>query len=140
MAGKDDLRLLSSFVYSKLGTAKDEDDIEALGAITMNRATSLGSITEAVQTMSPSPDMIELMKGSVQGKKENEYKRVIQITSRMLRGSADPTGGAIDFMPKHSKNQKAFGLNKTYATKNYNFYSSPKQSSGGVQNMQTPIV
>lgn len=137
MAGKDDLKLLSAYIYTKVKGLKDpEDDIHAIGAVVMNRATSLGSLPEAIQTMSPTPDLINVIQGQISGRGEKEYKRVIQLTSKMLRGSADPTGGAVELAPKRSKVDPSLGLVKTHATKHHNFY----KPSGGMSNMPKAIV
>jgi hypothetical protein len=139
MAGKDDIRLLSSYVYSKVkGLADNEEDVHAVGAVVMNRATQLGSLAEAIQTMSPTPDMIEVMQGNIAGRGEREYKRVIQLTSKLLRGYSDPTGGAIELAPKRTKMDKSLGLVKTHATKHHNFYRP--STSGGLQSVSAPIV
>lgn len=135
MAGKDDIRMLSAYVYSKVKGMKDnEDDVQAVGSVVMNRATNLGSLQEAIGTMNPTPDMMEIMQGNIKGKGEKEYKRVIQLTSKLLRGQYDPTGGTIDLAPKRSKVDKSLGLTKSYSTKNHTFFR--QSSEGGVQGMQ----
>lgn len=135
MAGKDDIRMLSAYVYSKTKGMKDtEDDVHAIAAVVMNRATNLGSLQEAIATMNPTPDMMEIMQGNIKGREAREYKRTIQLTSKFLRGHDDPTGGAIDLAPKRSKVDKSLGLTKSYSTKNHTFFRQSPE--GGVQGMQ----
>jgi hypothetical protein len=138
MAGKDDLKLLSSYIYTKVKGLKDfEDDVHGIGAVVMNRATSLGSLTEAVQSLAPTPDMMEVMTGNIKGRDLKDYRRVIQLTSKMLRGSQDPTGGAIHFAPKRSKGG-SLGLSKAHSTKHNNYFR--ESSSSGMQSMQEAPV
>jgi hypothetical protein len=128
VAGKDDLRLLSAFIHSKTkGIKSPDDDIHAIGAVVMNRAISLGSMMDAIQSMNPTPDVIETLSGNIPGRSKKEYKRVIQLTSKMLRGSVDPTGGAVEVQPRRAKIDKSLGLIKTHATKNHNFYKPSNQ-------------
>lgn len=134
MAGKDDLRLLSSYVYTKVkGLPNIEEESQAIGSVAMNRATSLGSMTEAIGTLQPPPDLMEVMQGNIKGRGEREYKRVIQMTSKLLRGSSDPTGGAIEFSPKRTRLDKTLGLVKSHSTKNHHFYR--ESVAGGMQGM-----
>lgn len=136
MAGKDDIRLLSSFVYTKVKGLKNlDDEVPAVGSVVMNRAISLGSLQEAVQSMNPTPELMEVMQGVVRGKGEKEYKKVIQLSSKLLRGASDPTGGAVELAPRHSRMDKTLNLVKTYATKNNNFYRPSAKVAGGVQEM-----
>jgi hypothetical protein len=138
MAGKDDIRLLASYVYSKTkGMKPHEAEVHAVGAVVMNRATSLGSLPEAVMSMNPTPDMMEVMQGNIKGKQSKEYKRVIQLTSKLLRGQNDPTSGAIELLPKKSKNTNP-GLIKSHATANHTFFRESK--AGGMSNVQKAIV
>lgn len=133
MAGKDDLRLLSSFIYTKVkGKKPMDEEATAIGHVAMNRATALGSLPEAINTMNPTPDMIEIMQGNIQGRDEREYKRVIQMTSKLLRGSSDPTGGAVDFAPRNARMNRN-GLIKTHGTKHHNFY---RPAPSGMQGMR----
>lgn len=144
MAGKDDIRMLSAYVYSKVkDSGVDDEEVGAVGSVVMNRATSLGSLTEAIQSMSPSQDVINIMQGNVSGKEEREYKRVIQLTSKLLRGSMDPTSGAVDILPKRSKVDKSLGLIKSHATKNYNYYrqsGAPISSKSRVPSVQATAI
>lgn len=136
MAGKDDIRLLSSYVYSKARTGGvEEDEVHAIAATVMNRATALGSLPEAIQTMNPTPDVMDIMQGNIKSREQKEYKRTIQLTSKFLRGSTDVTGGAIELAPKRTKMDKSLGLQKTHATKNYNFYRGTRPPAGGMQGL-----
>lgn len=131
MAGKDDLRLLSAFIYSKVkGLSSPEDDIHAIGSVVMNRAIGLGSLTEAVQSMNPTPDVMETMMGKIPNRSKKEYKKVIQMTSKMLRGNVDPTGGALEVQPKRAKIDKSLNLVKSHATRHHNFYKQATVKGG----------
>lgn len=131
MAGKDDLRVLSAFIYTKVkGMDKLSDEAQAIGHVVMNRATALGSLSEAVQSMNPTPEMMEVMQGTIKGGGEKEYKKVVQMTSKMLRGSVDPTGGAVELLPKRRKIDKSLNLVKTHATRGHNFYKDSQPSGG----------
>ena len=130
MAGRDDLKLLSSFIYSKIRGKYDPEDAKAIGAVTMNRATQTGSLEEAIQSLGAGPELLDIIQGNVKGKEAKEYKHTIQQSSLLLKGSNDPTGGATDFMPRRSKIDKTLGLAKTHGTKNYNFYKRSLNPSG----------
>ena len=130
MAGKDDLKLLSSFIYSKVRGKYTPEDAQAIGAVTMNRATQTGNLEEAIQSLGTGPELMEIIQGNLKGREEREYKRTIQQTSLLLKGSQDPTGGATDFLPRRSKIDKNLGLIKTHATKNHNFYKRSLSPSG----------
>lgn len=133
MAGADDIKILSSFVYSKLKGNFDKADIEPVAATVMNRATQVGSLAEAVQSMNPTPEIMDIIQGNLKGKQEKEYKRTIQLSSKLLRGSSDPTNGATEIFPRHARINKSLGLIRTHGTKKFSFYrqaASPLNTSG----------
>jgi hypothetical protein len=131
VAGKDDLRLLSAYIYTRVkGMPDAANEIHAIGSVVMNRATALGSLGEAIQSMNPTPDIMEVMQGTIKGRGEKEYKKVVQMTSKMLRGSVDPTGGAVELLPKRKKIDKSLNLVKTHATRGHNFYKPAQVKSG----------
>ena len=128
MAGKDDLKLLASHVYSLLKPhGVDEDEAEAVAAVTMNKAIGTGSLIEAIQA-DATPDLMEVMQNGVKEKDQRKFNRVVQKASIMLRGIYDITKGATEYYPKKMKVGKSSGLSKTHSTKNYSFYrpGSPK--------------
>ena len=143
MAGKEDLRAISSFVYSKVRDSKDiPSDTHAVGAVLMNRATAFGDLGEAIQSMEPDQKSFgEAMTGQLKGKELDKYKKIIQHSSKLLRGTADDTGGAIHMFKRESspstKLMKESGLTKTHATKSHNFYrqSTPTQATGRVSKL-----
>lgn len=128
MAGIDDLRLLAANVYSKVRkSGVDDNDVEAIVATTMNKATMLGSLAEAIQSSNPTPDVMDIIQGNLQGREQREYNRVIQKSSMLLRGVSDVTKGATEILPKRAK---VAGLAKTYSTKNFSFHKPVSPASG----------
>jgi hypothetical protein len=84
---------------------------------------------------------MEPMVGGLKKRDEKSYKRVVQLTSKMLRGSEDTTGGAIELAPRRSKIDKSLNLVKSHATKNYNFYKPALSTSKGrMSNVQKTVV
>lgn len=142
MAGKEDLQLLSSFVYSQAMGSKDiEKEVVGIGAVAMNRATQLGSLTEAIQSFEPGPEFQRVASGALSEQEMEDLKMVIQHTSRLLRGTEDPTGGALHYFPKKLKPAPETGLKRTYASPRYNFYKQlPVPPAGGMQELpQAPL-
>ncbi len=126
MAGKEDLKLLASHVYTLLkDKGVDVDDAEGIAAVTMNRAIATGSLPEVIQTEA-TPELMEIMQNGVKEKDQRKFNRVVQKASIMLRGVSDITQGATEYTPKKTKVRKASGLEKTHSTKNFAFYR-PKQ-------------
>jgi len=131
MAGKDDLRLLASHVYSLLQDKDLEDnEAEALAAVTMNRAISTGSLVEAVKEKE-TPMLVEAMSGQIRKQDLGKFNKIVQRASMMLKGADDITKGATEFYPKRAKVDKR-GIVKTYSTKNFTF-CRPKAPKGRMQ-------
>ena len=145
MAGKEDLKAISSFIYSKARGSKDiPGDTHAIGSVLMNRATAFGDLGQAIQSMEPDQKNFgDAMTGNLKGKDLSNYKKIIQHSSKLLRGSVDETGGAMHVFSKETspsaKLMKESGLQKTHATKNFNFYrqsASPAvKTTGRVQKL-----
>ena len=136
MSGKEDLRALSAYIASLI-PSKDynDEDIEGIAAVAMNRATNFGSLGEAIESMDPPAEFVELMQGT--STNMMSFKKSIQIASRFLNGNEDKSNGAFFFFPKGKSPAKELGLEKTYGTKNFNFFkygakeeSAPKRVRG----------
>lgn len=137
MAGKEDLQLLSSYVYSQTMGSKDaEKEVGAIGAVVMNRATAMGNMLEAIDSLGVSPDFQRVAVGQIKEQEQGDFKRIIQLTSKLLRGSEDVTKGAFYYFPKKSKPAPELGLKRTYGTKTYDFYKQSIPTAGGMPQMQ----
>lgn len=123
MAGKEDLQALAAYVAALVPNKDyDEDDIDGLGAVAMNRAIQFGSLGEAIESLDPPVDFVRYMQGELKESESPSYKKSIQIASRLLRGNEDKTAGAFFFFPKGNSPSKELGLEKTYGSKNFNFF------------------
>lgn len=144
MAGKEDLQALSAYVASLVPNKDyDEEDIDGLGAVAMNRAIQFGSLGEAIESLDPPIDFVRYIKGELKDSESPSYKKSIQIASRLLRGNEDKTGGAFFFFPKGNSPSKELGLEKTYGSKNFNFFRQgavlePKSKSRGRKVSKVP--
>ncbi len=137
MAGKDDLKLLASHIYTKLKpTGINPEEAAALSAVTMNQAILTGSLTEAIQAAADQ-DLVNTLQTGVPEKEQGKFNKVIQQAALTLRGTDDVTKGAVEYYPKKTKVNKA-QLVKTYATKNFKF-CRPKAPKGRVQKV-SPIT
>lgn len=137
MAGKEDLQLLSSYIYSTTLDSKDtEKEVGAIGAVVMNRATAMGSMIEAIDSLGVSPDFERVAVGQIKEQEQSGYKRIVQLTSKLLRGSEDVTKGAMYYFPKKSKPAPELGLKRTHGTKSFDFYKQSIPTAGRVQEVQ----
>lgn len=148
MAGKDDLHALSAYIASIVpNSGFHEDDIDGIGLVAMNRANQFGSLGEAIQSLDPPMDFVRYMQGEIKPSESKSFKKSIQIASRLLRGNEDKTSGAFFYFPKGNNPSKELGLEKTYGSKNFNFYkqgviaeSKPKPKRGKVSKLQQAPV
>lgn len=146
MAGKEDLQVLSAYVASLIpNSGYDEEDIDGIASVAMNRAIQFGSLGEAVESLDPPIDFVRYMQGELKPTEAKSFKKSIQIASRLLRGNEDKSAGAFFYFPKGSNPAKELGLEKTHGSKNFNFYkqgvvAEPKPKRGKVSKVQQAPV
>ena len=103
MAGKEDLRAIASFVYSKAHDSKNiKESTHSIGATLMNRATAYGDLAQAIQSMSPDQEKFE--KAFSEAGKRGAAKRWAKD------GDSEVIGGLSGGVPKANAKQETINI------------------------------